>query len=692
MIRRLSLKSQLLILLLGVGICGVAVSAFVALTTGVRVREREVYSQLSSLRDAKATRIQEYFGRVRAHLDTLGEDEMIVRAMQEFGAAYQALASQPLTPSMQAALTSYYTDQVLPALASTSDGRPELEAYFPVLPQARILQSRYLAKDSGPAPGVAADYARVHDRLDPVLARLANAMGYRDLLLISPEGNIVYSVARRPDFGTSLTIGPYAETSIARVFAAARQHKDRGQVELADFTVYPPSGNAPSAFLGVPLLEGAQLLGVLAVELSIDRVNDAMTGHRGWEREGLGETGEAYLVGDDFLLRSDSRFLLQDKSAFLEQIRANGVPAPVVGRIDRHGTSVLLQPVHTEAAKAAIAGVTGTGEFMDYRGVRVLSAYRPAGIPGVGWGLVAKRDFDDAMAPVITFQGQVALFGSGFVVVVTMLSLWLASRFVRPIDALLDGVRQIGEGREDVHVDDEAGDEIGRLARAFNQMVQRLRQDKEEIRTKNLENETLLLNVLPAPVAQRLKSGEERIADAIPNVTVLFADLVGFGDYSRSTNAEEVVGLLNEIVSAFDEAAERHGVERVKTIGSVYMAVSGLSVPRIDHPHRMLAFACELTGILRRINQRHGLQLGISSGINCGPAIAGVVGRQRFIYDLWGDTVTLAGRMERASGLGGIRVTQAVKDAVGDLYPFEPGGEFDVPGRGAQCIWVLKST
>jgi class 3 adenylate cyclase len=125
-----------------------------------------------------------------------------------------------------------------------------------------------------------------------------------------------------------------------------------------------------------------------------------------------------------------------------------------------------------------------------------------------------------------------------------------------------------------VKVDDDARDEIGILARGFNAMVERLRQDKEEIRRKNRENEALLLNVLPAPIAQRLKNGEERIADSVPNVTVLFADIIGFGEYSRSTNAAEVVGLLNEIVSAFDEAAERHGVERVKTIGDIYMGAS----------------------------------------------------------------------------------------------------------------------
>lgn len=695
MLRRLSIRSQLLVLLLAVGLGGVVLAASVAYTTATDARERAVLSQLSSLRDAKATRIHDYFGRMSAHVETLSEDEMVLDAMKQFGAAYAALESQPVTPAVTAALTRFYTDEFLPRLATSSGGRPELEAYFPVTPQAKILQAQYVVKDAQlPLDATregAGDYARVYARFDPVLTRMAVAMGYKDVQLISPEGNIVYSVEKEPDFATSLTVGPYSESSLAHVVAAARQHKDRGEVEFADFTLFAASGNAPSAFFGVPLLDGSHLLGVLAVELSIDSVNESMTGNREWANEGFGETGEAYLVGNDHLLRSDSRLLLQDKPAFLAVITANGVPQAVADRIDRLGTSVLHQPVHTEATKAALSGQTGSGEARDYRGVRVLTAYRPAGIPGVNWGLVTKRDVDDAMAPVVAFKRQIAVFGGAFVVVVTMLSLWLAGRFVRPIDALLGAVQEIGEGREDVHVDDRAGDEIGRLARAFNEMVDRLRHDKEAIRSKNRENEALLLNVLPAPIAQRLKGGEERIADAIPNVTVLFADIVGFGDYSRSANAEQVVDLLNEIVSAFDEAAERHGVERVKTIGSIYMAVSGLSVPRIDHAHRMMSFACEMEEVIRRVNQRHDLQLALSTGINSGPAIAGIVGRQKFIYDLWGDTVTLAGRMQRASHTGGIRVTDAVKDAVGELHRFEPGGEFEVQGRGAQHVWVLKT-
>lgn len=698
-LRRLSIKSQLLILLLAAGIGGILLVAVVAYDSGRQQMKQAVFNQLVSVRGAKANRIQGYLGRVQAHAETLGEDDMILHAMKEFASAYQQLAAQEITPEMLAGLKSFYGQEFLPRLAANTAGRPELATYFPVVPQSKYLQFHYLVRnvngsDAKAALDDAADgsaYSQIHARLHPVLRRLAKSMRYQDVLLISPEGNVVYSVAKSPDFGTNLKIGPYSESSLSHAFAAARQRKDQGHVEFADFTPYPPVGNAPAAFFTVPLLEDGQVVGVLALQLCIEEINFVMTGNRQWAAEGLGQSGEALMVGEDSLMRSDSRFLIEDKANYLRQIEAHGVKPAIVERIGRLNTSILLQPIRAEGAKAALAGHTGTRIFLDYRGVRVLGAFQPVSFAGLNWGLIAKMDYDEAFAPVTAFERQVMLYAAAFVVVVTLLALWLTGRFVQPLHNLADAIRQVGEGRLDVKVEDDGRDEIGVLSRAFNGMLEKQRANNEDLRLKNRENEALLLNLLPAPIALRIKSGEQHIADSVASLTVLFADIIGFEDYSRSTDAEEVVGLLNEIVSAFDEAAERHGVEKVKTIGSVYMAVSGLSIPRIDHIHRMIGFARELVEIIHRVNHRHGLSLALSVGINSGPAIAGIVGRQKFIYDLWGDTVTLAGRMQRASTEGGIRVTQAVKEALGDLHVFESAGEFDLPGRGAQTIWVLPT-
>lgn len=698
LLRRLSIKSQLLILLLTVGLVGIILVSLVAYENGKKEMKTGVFSQLSSIREAKANRIQAYMGRVQAHVATLGEDEMIVKGMAEFHAAFQQASNPEVSPEKLTALKDFYSKSFLPKLAANSEGQPELETYFPGNPQSQFFQALFLLGDKTqgraeepPVSEAGVAYAQVHDRLHPVLQRLVKAMRYEDLLLISPAGEVVYSVAKNPEFATNLRDGPYSETNLAKVFEKTHHMRDHGEVAFADFTFYPPTANAPAAFFTTPIIHEGQLIGVLALQLCIEEINFVMTGNKQWEKEGLRQTGEFVLVGEDDLMRSDSRFLFKDRQEFLQRITENGIKPEIVERIDRHNTTILYLPVRTDAVRFALSGHTDAQVLSDYRGEKVLSAFQPVSFADTRWALIAKMDYDEAFAPVITFERQVVLYSAGFVVVVTLIALWLTSRFVRPITVLTDAIIKVGEGQQEVRVEDDGLDEIGVLARAFNGMLEKQRGVNEELRLKNRENEALLLNMLPAPIALRIKNGEQNIADTVASVTVLFADLIGFEDYSRATTAEELVGLLNEIVTAFDEAAERHGVEKVKTIGSVYMAVSGLSIPRIDHIHRMIGFARDLVEIIHRINQRHGLNLAVSVGINTGSAIAGIVGRQKFIYDLWGDTVTIAGRMQRATLEAGIRVTQPVKEALGDLHEFEPAGEFELPGRGAQSIWTLPT-
>src|SRR5262249_16623544 len=143
------------------------------------------------------------------------------------------------------------------------------------------------------------------------------------------------------------------------------------------------------------------------------------------------------------------------------------------------------------------------------------------------------------------------------------------------------------------------------------------------------ENEELLLNILPGPAAARLRGGEQQISETHADVTVLFADVVGFNELTASLPADKALSYLNDLVIAFDEAAERHGAEKVKTIGSSYLAACGLTVQRIDHTHRMVEFAMDMLRIMRRFNEEHGSALGLNVGINAGPVAGGVVGRTR---------------------------------------------------------------
>jgi adenylate cyclase len=201
--------------------------------------------------------------------------------------------------------------------------------------------------------------------------------------------------------------------------------------------------------------------------------------------------------------------------------------------------------------------------------------------------------------------------------------------------------------------------------------------------------DSLLHEVLPDPIAARLKAGEQPIADRFDGVTVLFADIVDFTRLSSTADPAEIVGVLDDLFSDFDVLAAKHGIQKIKTIGDEYMAASGLPEARVDHAEAMVDFAVDL---LAAIDGRRGLggePIHLRIGINSGPAVAGVIGREGFIYDLWGDTVNMASRMETNGQLDRIQVTRSVVDLVGDRFRFEERGPIPVKGKGMTVTYFV---
>jgi adenylate cyclase len=200
-------------------------------------------------------------------------------------------------------------------------------------------------------------------------------------------------------------------------------------------------------------------------------------------------------------------------------------------------------------------------------------------------------------------------------------------------------------------------------------------------------SERLLLNVLPAQIAERLKSGESVIADAAPEVGVLFADIADFTPLSASMTPAEIVRLLNEVFTAFDQLAAEHGLEKIKTIGDAYMVASGL----LDRdPRHVEALARMAIGMQQAAAAQRKIKLRI--GIDVGPVVAGVIGRSKFIYDLWGDTVNTASRMESQGVPGAVQVTERAYRLLASSFEFEPRGVIDVKGKGPMATYLLIGT
>jgi adenylate cyclase len=202
-------------------------------------------------------------------------------------------------------------------------------------------------------------------------------------------------------------------------------------------------------------------------------------------------------------------------------------------------------------------------------------------------------------------------------------------------------------------------------------------------------SERLLLNVLPEAIAARLKRGEEPIADHHDDISVLFADLAGFTVRSAHETPAETVAVLNEVFSVFDGLVSRYGLEKIRTIGDSYMVAAGVPVARPDHAHAICAMALDLRREVGRLNSEHDWDLSFRIGINSGPAVAGIVGREKFHYDLWGDTVNVASRMESHGLPDRIQVTEAVYERLRDDFVFERRGLVEVKGKGSTLTYFL---
>jgi class 3 adenylate cyclase len=215
----------------------------------------------------------------------------------------------------------------------------------------------------------------------------------------------------------------------------------------------------------------------------------------------------------------------------------------------------------------------------------------------------------------------------------------------------------------------------------------------DQLQVEREKSEQLLLNILPKPIAERMKKGETNIADSHPDVTVLVANLVGFTTLSAHINPEQIVQLLNEIFSAFDLLVEKHGLEKIKTIGDAYMVAGGISFPRPDHAEASADLALHLQEEIQRLNQEYGTSVRLRIGICTGPVIAGVIGRGRFAYDLWGETVNLACRLESTGEAGKIQIAESTYERLKHKYQFAPKHSIDVKGQDhLSACWLGKRT
>jgi class 3 adenylate cyclase len=695
-----SIRSKLMALLLLLALTTLAVTGTVAYIKHRKALTDETFNQLTGITRTKRSQIESYYETINNHVETLSSDRMFIDAMREFQLAYKKMNKKRVPVPVLKAVDDDYRDQFYPEMQKLNMARQNFQAYLPITPAAMQLQYLYIVKNPYPKnkrdelldAGDGSAYSRVHRKYHQGFREIVRKFGYYDLYLIDAEsGRQVYDVAKDRDFATSMTSGPYASSNLAKVVNQCLATNNPNDVFFSDFEPYEASLGEPTQYVASPIFDGKRRLGVFALQLSTQSINKVMTGNRGWAREGLGATGESILAGPDYLSRSDTRAYLENPEAYLSQLQSAGVSSDTISRIRAFKTTVLQLPLKLPSVERALDGEQGTRIGITERKLGLsLISYTPVQIANLHWALISRESTFEAFGPLRDMQWVFSGWGV-VLLALTVLAAWLVARhMLRPINALVDAAERVSAGDFSARVEWQSNDELGVLANTFNSMTKNIQDKTAIIEQKNRENEALLLNILPGEIAVRLKNGEHEIADAFADVTVLFGDIVGFTALSSHTSAADIVELLNGLFSLFDELAQKQGIEKIKTIGDCYMAVCGLPAPCSDHAARMARMALQMSDITAEYGKGLGINLQLRIGINSGPVVAGVIGATKFIYDLWGDTVNLASRMESTGIPGAIQVTRSVYECLQGSFEFERRGVVQVKGKGEIETWLLQ--
>ena len=288
-----------------------------------------------------------------------------------------------------------------------------------------------------------------------------------------------------------------------------------------------------------------------------------------------------------------------------------------------------------------------------------------------------------ATAQVITIVSAVIVILAGLLVAFA-----IANDIARPILRLTEVAETIKSGNLTARSTVTSQDEIGILADTFNSMTASLQYTLDSLRIEQEKSENLLLNILPKDIAELLKKKPDSIAEQYSEASILFADVVDFTPMSSQMKPIELVELLNQVFSQFDGLVEKYDLEKIKTIGDCYMVASGVPRPRPDHAQVITCLALDMQTIVKK-SDYFGRKLTFRIGINSGPVVAGVIGRKKFIYDLWGDAVNTASRME-SNGTGGlVQITQETYNLINDDFICESRGVIKVKGKGELPVWFV---
>ncbi len=489
--------------LLGIIITG-GILTFKASDLSGSALEERAKNQLVAIREIKTDQIKSYFHQIEGQIRTFSNDRMVIDAMHDLIGPFALYESQlgDLAGPESSGLEAYYENQFGTKYKSENSGTEARAAnrLTQLKSNSKKLQALYISENSFPLgeknklnSASVASYDMIHNELHPHFSAYLEEFGYYDIFLVEPEnGHVIYSVFKELDFATSLIDGPYRNSGLAKAFLSAVESDEANSTHMIDFAPYYPSYEGAAAFISSPIFDGGKRIGVLIFQMPIDRINQIMTYEGRWSSVGLGESGETYLIGKDKLLRSQRRFLLENREGYLSALRSAGVDSSVVGRIEAKNSAIGLQPVNTDAALRSLSGDTGFAIIDDYRHVPVLSAYAPIEISGLQWAILSEIDEAEA------FRDREVLIQQLITALVIVMAVMAVLAFVsgrmignsisRPISRVIEGIRTLAVHKDLTHrLTAKGSGELSQLATSFNALMDQIHETISSVETSNAE-------------------------------------------------------------------------------------------------------------------------------------------------------------------------------------------------------------
>lgn len=510
---------------------------------------------LIAKRELVKREVEQYFEHIENQIVDLSSNKVTQEAAKEFISSFNNFSQQYQADSnsVSSSLANYYNGDFASTYktqnAYSVDTSPLLSGLSST---GSSLQHAYISnnplplgsKDELTESAMHTDYGVTHAKYHADFRRFAKQFGYYDIFLVDANtGDVVYSVYKELDYATNLKSGAYADSGLAKAFNQALT-LPKDQFHLTDFSAYVPSYSNPASFISSPVFSDGTLSAVLIFQMPIDRINGLLTSYGKWQEVGFGDSGETYLVGSDKTLRSESRFFVEDKAAYVQALTQSN--AKLAAEIDRKNTSITLQSVDSIGVQKALKGEEGFAIFNDYRGNPVLSAYSPIELAGMRWAILAEIDEAEAFASLDALNASMktasVIIGVALTLLAAVASYVVARSFVKPLLELEQQFKNISHGDGDLsqRLPSSTLREVNAINTQFNHFIEML---------------SGVFNTVKESATSLASASEE-----LSNTTKLSAQNAN-QQKQESESVQRALVQFNEAISSVNESSERASSE-----------------------------------------------------------------------------------------------------------------------------------